>query len=253
MNNNYLKTCLLFLFIGVSSLGFSQNIGINTTGATPSSNAILDLNTGNSNNVGVIIPSVTLGASLATFNPPILGAATAADVGMMVYNSGGTQAVGYYYWNGTTWVSVDGGLSSVTVTSSAASSNVINNTLTAMPGMTESITLPVACNILVDTHGYCSMTSGTAGAWALAYVWIEVDGTPYFLQMVNLCTYSGAHFIGNGSWGGAMAFPLTAGPHTIAVYGSVGSINSTASNAVVFAGPSGFNTESFETVTILHP
>src|SRR5690242_8985659 len=100
MTHTYLKTGLFVFFAGISTMLFSQNVGINTTGATPSTNAILDLNTGNANNVGVIIPSVTLGAALTTFSPPITGAATAADVGMMVYNSGGTQAVGYYYWNG---------------------------------------------------------------------------------------------------------------------------------------------------------
>ena len=71
--------------------------------------------------------------------------------------------------------------------------------------------------------------------------------------MVNLCTYTGSHFIGNGSWSGTMAFNLTAGAHTIAIYGNVGAINNAITNAVNFGGPTGFNNESFETVTILHP
>src|ERR1700721_2860624 len=102
----------VFIIFGVSfSLALSsQNVGINTTGAAPSVNAILDLNSGNSNNLGLIIPNVTLGASLATFNPPIAHAFTVGDKGMMVYNSVATnQPIGYYYWNGATWVSVSGG------------------------------------------------------------------------------------------------------------------------------------------------
>jgi len=59
--------------------------------------------------LGLIIPNVTLGALLTTFNPPIANAPTAGDVGMLVYNMNGPQAVGYYYWNGTTWVVVGGG------------------------------------------------------------------------------------------------------------------------------------------------
>lgn len=96
----------LLLFASALS---AQNVGINTTGTTPSANAILDLNSGNSNNLGLIIPSVTLGALLTTFTPPMANAASGADIGMLVYNSVSTnQPIGYYYWNGTTWVSVSG-------------------------------------------------------------------------------------------------------------------------------------------------
>src|SRR5580692_8364622 len=103
----YLKNSLLVLLILASSALFAQNVSINSTGTPGSANAILDLNSGGSHNMGFIIPSVTLGASLATFNPPIAHAFTAADAGMMVYNSVATnQPIGYYYWNGGTWVSV---------------------------------------------------------------------------------------------------------------------------------------------------
>jgi len=97
---------LLILFIAISFGLNAQNVGINTTGANPSINAILDLNTGNSNNLGLIIPHVTLGTSLTIFSPPIANAPTIKDTGMFVYNMNGAQAVGYYYWNGTTWVNV---------------------------------------------------------------------------------------------------------------------------------------------------
>jgi hypothetical protein len=109
----YPKAILGLLFLSISSLLFSQNIGINTNGATPSTNAILDLNSGNSRNLGFIIPNVTLGASLSTFNPPMAGSSSAKDNGMMVYNTGGTQTVGYYYWNQTlgTWTNAGGGAS----------------------------------------------------------------------------------------------------------------------------------------------
>ena len=124
MHLNHLKTHLLntprmkkftplitlFAFIGASFYGNinAQNVGINTSGANPSVNAILDLNTGNAGrDLGFIVPNVTLSASLATFNPPIANAATAGDKGMLVYNSNpANQPVGYYYWNGATWVSL---------------------------------------------------------------------------------------------------------------------------------------------------
>jgi len=109
MNKTISKVGLFLLFISISSTLFSQSVSINSTGATPSPNAVLDLNTGNSNNQGLIVPNVTLGASLGTFNPPIANAATSNDVGMIVYNSVSThQPIGYYYWNGSTWVNVTG-------------------------------------------------------------------------------------------------------------------------------------------------
>ncbi len=253
MNKIYFKTGIFLLSLFTTSSLFSQNVGINTTGAAPSVNAILDLNTGNANNTGAIIPNVTLGASLATFNPPIANPATAGDVGMMVYNIGGTQAAGYYYWSGTTWVSAGGGLTSVTAPSTATSANVNSATLVAIPGLTQTINLNVTSNVLVSTNGYCTMTNGSVAVWALAYVWIDVDGVFSFLQAVNLCTYTNSHFIGNNSWSGTMTFNLAPGAHTIAIYGNIGGINNAITNAVTFAGPIGFNTESYETVTILHP
>lgn len=102
------KNLTLTVFLCISSLVYSQNVGINTTGAIPSKNAILDLNTGNSYNTGLIIPHVTLGASLSTFSPPIASAVTINDTGMIVYNMNGAQTVGYYCWNGSSWVSVSG-------------------------------------------------------------------------------------------------------------------------------------------------
>ncbi len=103
--------CLLFI-LGANTVLFAQNVGINVSGANPSVNAILDLNSGNANNVGLIIPNVSLANPLTVFNPPIANAPTAGDVGMMVYNTNAAagNGIGYYYWTGTTWVAVTGGI-----------------------------------------------------------------------------------------------------------------------------------------------
>ncbi len=102
------KVILLVLasLIMGSTVSYAQNIGINTTGATPGINSILDLNTGNQYKLGLTIPHVELGVSLTTFSPPIANPATVNDTGMVVYNMAGPQPVGVYYWNGITWVSV---------------------------------------------------------------------------------------------------------------------------------------------------
>lgn len=101
-------TLIILFGAGFAYSAHSQNAGINTTGAIPSSNAVLDLNTGNSYNMGLIVPHVTLGASLTTFSPPIANAKTVKDTGMIVYNMNGAQPTGYYCWNGSAWVSVSG-------------------------------------------------------------------------------------------------------------------------------------------------
>ncbi len=74
------------------------SVGINTT--TPSSSAVLDIN---STNQGVLFPRLAL---TAANNPaPVTSPAT----GLMVYNTAtagtGTNAVspGYYYWDGSRW------------------------------------------------------------------------------------------------------------------------------------------------------
>ncbi len=115
MKTTRVLTIITLFGIGVCHQANSQNVGISTTGAIPSVNAILDLNTGNSNNLGLIIPNVSL-TSLSSFKPPIANAATTGDKGMMVYNTNAAvgSGVGYYYWSGTAWVAVSGSASTVT-------------------------------------------------------------------------------------------------------------------------------------------
>ena len=126
MRNLFTRILSGTLFVASAITVQAQNVGINTTGATPSTNSILDLNTGNSNNLGFIAPSVSLTA-LGTFNPPIVGAATAGDVGMLVYNTNAAvgSGVGYYYWNGATWVSTSGAASAWQI---LGNSNIVDGT-----------------------------------------------------------------------------------------------------------------------------
>ncbi len=102
MNKHYVKTALGAILLTVSSTIFAQTVGINTTGSNPSTNAILDLNTGNTGNTGFLVPHVVL-TSLTTFNPPIVGAYTANDAGILIYNTSSTigNGVGFYFWNNT--------------------------------------------------------------------------------------------------------------------------------------------------------
>lgn len=86
---------LITLIISVS--GFSQNVGINATGAQPNAAAGLDVDF---TNKGLLIPRVSL-ASTTSFAP-----LTAHVAGMVVYNTATTADVtpGFYCDNGSKWI-----------------------------------------------------------------------------------------------------------------------------------------------------
>ncbi len=157
MNKKLTAISLLVAIImgAVFSTVYSQNVGINITGTAPSSNAILDLNTGNSNNVGLIIPNVTLGALLTSFKTPggpMLNNPNATDKGMIVYNSNAAnQPVGYYYWNGGTWVSVSGAGATVTAANDGTS---LNGTSVILGGAYNSTLGQLTQNTEIPFNGF---------------------------------------------------------------------------------------------------
>lgn len=181
---NILKLQILFLvYLFTTTLVKAQNVGINTTGATPSINAILDLNTGNSNNLGLIIPNVSLTA-LATFNPPIANAVTAGDKGMMVYNTNAAvgSGVGYYYWNGATWVSVGGGGGGLTAANNGLS---VTGTTVQLGGLTTA-PAPLIQNSVISGSGFSldyDLGAYTATGTGSFLVTNGGIGNPYYLYI----------------------------------------------------------------------
>jgi hypothetical protein len=96
--NNFLNHFLVMLFLMVSSFtGFTQNVGINSTGAAPNPSAGLDVSFPDK---GVLIPRVAL-TGTANFAP-----LSAHVAGMIVYNTAtaGDVTPGFYYDNGTKWI-----------------------------------------------------------------------------------------------------------------------------------------------------
>ncbi len=93
MKNFY--ALLILMILGFS--GYSQNVGINSTGTAPNAAAGLDVDFANK---GVLIPRVAL---TGTANLAPLPAHVA---GMVVYNTAtaGDVIPGFYYNNGTKWV-----------------------------------------------------------------------------------------------------------------------------------------------------
>jgi hypothetical protein len=102
------KTAFTILTTVLFSVNYAQNIGVNSTGVTPNSSAILDLNTGNTftspNGKGLLFPNVALTSIIDVVT------VTSPANSLMVYNTAaagtGTAVVvpGFYYWDGTKWV-----------------------------------------------------------------------------------------------------------------------------------------------------
>ncbi len=90
------RTTLIIVSVlwGTSTLS-AQNIGINTE--TPHASAMLDIESGD---MGLLIPRINI-ASLSSANP----VATPAT-GLLVYNTNTSTGPGFFYWNGSIWVSL---------------------------------------------------------------------------------------------------------------------------------------------------
>jgi len=94
MKTLFVKNFILICFILFAGrLSSQENVGIGTT--TPDPSALLDLSSANK---GLLIPRVVLlapGNSTSPVNNPASG--------LLVYNSGGSMATGFWYWNGSQW------------------------------------------------------------------------------------------------------------------------------------------------------
>ncbi len=142
------------VFIGLIGLlqypVIAQNIGINSTGATPDASAILDVV---SSDKGMLIPRVALTATNAA------GPITSPATSMLVYNTAtdGTTpndvTPGYYYWDGATWIAFGGtggkdwslnGNAGTTASTAAIGATVNNNFI----GTTDAIDYVLATNNL---------------------------------------------------------------------------------------------------------
>jgi PKD repeat protein len=82
-------------YITVQTCTPSPGLSINSTGATADGSAILDLNTGNSGNEGLLLPNVTLTGTTDAATIP--NPATS----LMVYNAGGALGINLLYNKGT--------------------------------------------------------------------------------------------------------------------------------------------------------
>lgn len=86
---------IIFLVV-LDACIFAQNIGLNNDGTLPDGSAIFDIK---SDSRGVLIPRMTLDERNAIFSP---------SAGLLIYQT--DQTPGFYYFNGTTWVTIINGV-----------------------------------------------------------------------------------------------------------------------------------------------
>ena len=159
------KISLLCLLLFISMTTTAQT-GIGTT--APNASAKLEVA---ATDKGFLPPRVALTASNAF--SPIVGTAANAT-GLLVYNTASAGATpnnvvpGYYYWNGTAWIQISGGLVIETKTGSFSLGAADNNKLifinTASTVTVTVPTLPIgfSCQLIQTGSGTISFAgSGT--------------------------------------------------------------------------------------------
>ncbi len=107
-----MKKIILLFTLGICVCAYSQiGVGINTTGATPNSNAILDID---ASNKGLLIPRVNLVSITGNFISNF-GFSFFPVTSLLVYNTTASTlpitifSTGFYYWDGSFWVKFNAG------------------------------------------------------------------------------------------------------------------------------------------------
>lgn len=99
--------------------------------------------TATSTNNGIIVPQITLTASLTSASP-----VTNPAAGLLVYNTGNNQTKGFYYWTGTAWQL----LGTLTTLSATAPISVVSNNIRLNPGTAAGQLLSWNGNNWVNTN-----------------------------------------------------------------------------------------------------
>ncbi len=117
-NATYLT--FLFTFLVYFNVIFAQ-VGILTD--TPHASSALEIE---SSNKGILVPRINLSTSITSPSP-----VSSPAVGLLIFNSGTNQPEGFYYWNGSQWVSTSYSTSNWDITgnnSTSISSNFLGTT-----------------------------------------------------------------------------------------------------------------------------
>jgi len=90
---------LIIAFISLNAEVIYSQVGVHTD--FPDASSAMDIS---ASNKGLLIPRVTLSENLDDPSP-----VSSPAVGLLVFNSGSNQEMGFYYWDGSLWVPLAGG------------------------------------------------------------------------------------------------------------------------------------------------
>jgi len=149
--NRYIDTlAVIIALVVLSTITHAQNVGINGTGATPNSSAMLDVS---STTKGMLIPRMTHTQMYAISSPA---------TGLMVFQTDNTP--GFYYYDGSEWQAT----LSATNSWAMGGNSEINPALNFM-GTTDSTDIVIKTNdfsrMIINAHGYVGV--GTASPSSL--------------------------------------------------------------------------------------
>lgn len=186
---------VVLLIQGTLTINFAQNVGVNSTGATPHASALLDVDAAPTNDKGVLIPRVAL---LATNNAlPITNPATS----LLVYNTA-TAGIspfnvvpGFYYWDGAKWIAMGGsGGLNWSLTGNAGTINGTN-----FLGTTDGVDLAVYTNNSEKMRVMTTGEVGIANASPQGLLDLGTNNNITFQVSPNSSNYYGLRFKQGGS------------------------------------------------------
>ncbi len=154
---------LIFYFLIMATGAFAQT-GIGTT--TPNASAKLDVS---ASDRGFLPPRVALTAANAF--TPITGTPSAA-AGLLVYNTASTGTApnnvipGYYYWNGSIWIQISGGLIIDNSKSASFTLATADNNKVFLITSASAVTITVPASLPVGFS--CQVIQGGAGTLSFA-------------------------------------------------------------------------------------
>jgi hypothetical protein len=205
----------VMLFAGYFS--FSQNVGINSTGALPATSAILDVA---ATNKGVLFPNINLASTTDAATIP------SPATGLMVYNTNAALPCGrgYYYNSGTpaapVWLCFTKQQQVVQLYGTGPRLNVLSTTHTPQPGLSASIVVPTAQTAVVTVIGDIGTrnTVTTSSAYSIVDIVIYLNGA--FLPQGGWNRYETLNGSNQNAFGNiplSATFTLSAGTHNIQI------------------------------------
>ncbi len=214
--------CLIFSFslivLTISSI-FSQNVGINSTGATPNTSAMLDIVSTSS---GLLVPRMTN----AQKNAITVGA---TQDGLLVYQTdAGTKGIGFYYYSNAAaaWLPFISGWSLTGNAGTAIATNFMGST--------------DAVDVIFKSAGAEVMRMGNAKTNLMITSNANIANTTDFLSSIANATLNGAGFYTSNTKHGVYA-KVTGASTGNAIYAESQSTTADALVAKITNASSGSN------------